>query len=164
MIDYKSIGETCSEVLQVNEAYIEHRYMWMLCRDFIKGDAAVKRKNELYLPIPAGFILKDDTALASTAKTANQSYNFDRKYDFVANSVQDDPNYHPNRPYSIYKHGAKTPAILKHTINGLLGLIVKKPMEFIDEESDIYDLGDIKGQGNNGHMNESSTKDSTDEV
>lgn len=141
MIDYKDIGEHCPEVLIVNEAYIENRYMWTLCRDFIKGDAAVKRKNELYLPIPAGFLLKDETALASMQQSYNQSYNFDKKYDFLGQNLYDDPNYHPNRPYSIYKHGAKTPAILKHTINGLLGLIVKKPMEFIDEESDVYDLG-----------------------
>lgn len=139
MIEYKSIGETCGEVLNVNDQYLENRYMWTLCRDFKKGDAAVKRKNELYLPIPYGFILKDDIALASTDSTSTQSYNFDKKYDFN-NRYLDDPNYHPNRPYSIYKHGAKAPAILKHTINGLLGLIIKKPMEFIDEESDIYDL------------------------
>ena len=42
----------------------------------------------------------------------------------------------------MYKHGAKVPAILKHTVNGLLGLIVKKPLEFINDEDDVYDLTD----------------------
>ena len=141
MIKYKAIGEVCEEILNINENYLEARYMWTLSRDFIKGDAAVKRKNELYLPIPAGFLLKDDTALASMQQSFNQSYNFDRKYDFLTNNIYDDPNYHPNRPYSIYKHGAKAPAILKHTVNGLLGLIVKKPMQFITEDEEVYDLG-----------------------
>ena len=39
----------------------------------------------------------------------------------------------------MYKHGAKAPSILKHTINGLMGLIIKKPMTFITAEDDIYD-------------------------
>jgi len=140
-IEYRGIGEHCPEILHINEAYLENRYMWTLSRDFIKGDAAVKRKNDLYLPIPSGFLIKDDVALASTAQNYNQSYNFDKKYDFLAQSIYDDPNYHPIKPYAIYKHGAKTPAILKHTVNGLLGLIVKKPMQFMDDEEDIYDLG-----------------------
>lgn len=139
-IEYKELEQICPEILYIHSQYIEHRYMWLLSRDFIKGDAAVKRKNELYLPMPAGFALKDDVALANTQQSYNQSYNFDRKYNFGLTNRFDDPNYHPNRPYSIYKHGAKTPAILKHTVNGLLGLITKKPMEFIDEESDVYNL------------------------
>ena len=56
MIKYKAIGEVCEEILNINENYLEARYMWTLSRDFIKGDAAVKRKNELYLPIPAGLL------------------------------------------------------------------------------------------------------------
>lgn len=139
-IEYKAVGESSPEVVNVNESYLEHRYMWTLCRDFIKGDAAVKRKNEVYLPIPSGFLIKDDTALASINNAYNQSYNFDKKYDFVSSSIYDDPNYHPNAPYSIYKHGAKTPAILKHTVNGLLGLIAKKPMEFFNSDQEIDKL------------------------
>jgi len=64
----------------------------------------------------------------------------------MSNLIQDDPNYHQNRPYSMYKHGAKVPSILKHTVNGLLGLIVKKPLEFINDEDDVYDLGTL-GEG-----------------
>ncbi len=144
MIEYKEIGEICDEVLHVHDQYLENRYMWNLCRDFIKGEAAVKRKNETYLPIPTGFILSDKAALASTNNTYNQNFSFDRKYNSISESEYDNPNYHPNKPYSIYKHGAKVPSIMKHTVNGLLGLIVKKPMEFITEESDIYELGSLK--------------------
>jgi len=144
MIEYKAVGEICPEVLKIHSQYLENRYMWILSRDFVKGEAAVKRKNELYLPIPSGFILKNDVALADTNQSYNQSYNFDKRYDFMPLGSYDDPNYHPNRPYSIYKHGAKTPAILKHTVNGLLGLIVKKPMTFLDSEDDVYDLSSKK--------------------
>lgn len=144
MIEYKEVGQVDDSVLNVHEEYIENRYMWMLSRDFIKGEAAVKRKNETYLPMPTGFILKDEAALGEIQQTFNQSYHFDRKYDEIGSLIYDDPNYHPNKPYAMYKHGAKVPAILKHTINGLLGLIVKKPMQFIDSEDDVYDLGSEK--------------------
>jgi len=141
MIEYKEIGDSCSEILYIHDQYKENRYMWMLSRDFIKGEATVKRKNETYLPMPSGFLLKDDVALSQSTVTQNQSYMFDKKYAFME-SQYDDPNFHQNRPYAMYKHGAKVPAILKHTVNGLLGLIVKKPLEFIDDEDDVYDLTD----------------------
>lgn len=155
MIEYKEIGEICPEVLHIHDQYLEHRYMWTLCRDFVKGEAAVKRKNELYLPIPSGFILSEKTALASVDPSYNQGFSFDKKYNSIPDNYLDNPNYHPNRPYSIYKHGAKVPSILKHTINGLLGLIVKKPMEFITEESDIYDLGTLDEKVENNLDNNS---------
>lgn len=142
MIEYKTIGEKSSEILNVHDQYRENRYMWMLSRDFIKGEATVKRKNELYLPMPSGFLLKDDVSLAQTNQSSLQNWNFDRKYNFMDNVINDDPNYHPNKPYAMYKHGAKVPSILKHTVNGLLGLIVKKPLEFINDEEDVYNLTD----------------------
>lgn len=151
MIEYKQTGETCSEILHVHAQYLEFRYVWNLCRDFNKGEIAVKRENELYLPMPAGFVLNPDIALANTQQSFDQSYQFDAKYNFIADQTNDDPNYHPNRQYSLYKSGAKVPSILSHTISGLLGLIIKKPMRFLSEEdtSDNYVLGsktqDIEG-------------------
>ena len=150
-IEYKQIGEHCPEILNVHTQYLEFRYMWNLCKDFAKGEVAVKRRNEMYLPMPAGFVLNPENALANTQQTQNQNYTFDAKYNFLADSHLDDPNYHSNRQYSLYKSGAKVPSILSRTISGLLGLIIKKPMRFLSEDdtSDNYVLGsktkDIKG-------------------
>lgn len=161
MIEYKSIGEACPEVLDIHEQYRENRYIWSLLRDFKKGEASVKRKNETYLPIPTGFILKSDIALAEVGNVSSfQSSFFDRKYNGME-QFNDDPNYHPNKPYSIYKHGAKVPSIVKHTVNGLMGLIIKKPMKFIDEESDIYSTTASKSEK---EVNKDTPNDMSGEV
>jgi len=137
MIEYVEVGQSDSTVTHRNMKYIEARYNWILVRDFVKGDSAVKRKNETYLPMPAGFILKDDVSLGVNHNNTGNDLRFDPIHDLL--DFYDDPNFHHNRPYSLYKHGAKSPAILKHTINGLMGLIIKKPMVFVTDVDDFYD-------------------------
>jgi len=137
-IDYVDVGQFCKQSTYQHPEYIENMYMWMLMKDFTKGELAVKRQNELYLPIPTGFLSEDSIPLSSS----DQAYMSPFQNKNAINQRIYDPNYHTNASYAQYKSGAKVPSMLSYTVSGLSGLIVKKPMKFTSKTDMEKDLGE----------------------
>lgn len=102
-----------------NEKYLEARYSRQQMRDTIAGSNAIKRKGELYLPMPSSWA--DVPPAPGASKTAN---------DYNA------PFLHPNPAYQAYLQRARFPDITANGLRGMMGVASKVPPE-IDLPSSI---------------------------
>jgi hypothetical protein len=115
--------------------YKQNIYNWSLVRDCVQGEAAVKRKNTLYLPIPSGMI----NAQSADSYIGNYStYGLDNK----RNIELYNPNKHTNPAYQAYLHRAHLPGMTDHTLRGLLGIAMRKHPTVSLPSSLQYMIGD----------------------
>ena len=105
--------ETCHPDYEAN------LYSWVMIRDTLHGESAIKRESELYLPIPAAML--NSTMAPSIQKNGNS--HVARKNDVHSLLVNTkNPNYHSNPAYAAYKTRAQFPEIVSGILRGLLGL------------------------------------------
>ena len=106
-----------------NKLYEKNVFSWRSVRDALEGSDTVKRMNELYLPMPQGFVDDDSapTSSVGTTPTLNQNEN-------LSELVQGAPYYHTNPAYRAYLQRARFSEITLFTLKGLLGIATKKEM------------------------------------
>jgi len=113
---------TESKSVKKHKLHKRNSFMWMSVRDAIEGSNAVKLANELYLPIPQGFI-EDNTSASSTGVSSNVAN--DRRSEVLLMA----PYYHRNPAYMSYLHRARFPEITIHTLRGLIGIATRNNPE-----------------------------------
>ena len=101
-----------------NKNYTDLVYSREQIRDCIKGSNSVKRKQEIYLPMPSGMLAMVPTA-STTATGNNRNL-----------SVRDFPWYHENPAYSAYLHRARFPDITGSVLRGITGMMTKQIPEY----------------------------------
>lgn len=107
----------------------QHIYAFYQIRDCIAGSNAVKRQNEIYLPMPSGFSKIDsDPSISTSTSDRATSRNISRR---------DMPWYHKNPVYSAYLMRARFPDITGVMYRGFIGTMTK-------DEPDINLDGNIK--------------------
>jgi len=97
----------------INSEYSRHSFKWTTVRDSLAGEAAIKKANEKYLPMPSA-MLKAEALATSTQGSI----------------TQDNPNYHTNQPYAAYKSRARFPELADATLRGIIGLILRNPSAY----------------------------------
>lgn len=112
-----------SSVNNKNKDWARNRFVWRAVRDAIAGTNAVKRANEVYLPIPSGFLIEDTPASMSQVQTASAE-GVENREDYLR---QNAPYYHRNPAYRGYLQRARFPELAMHTMRGLLGIATKNP-------------------------------------
>lgn len=100
--------------------YNRKRYSWRQVRDSIEGSDAVKRANQVYLPIPSGMQFNANTTVDDNQIERNFSKNtFDYERQFL-------PWDHPNRAYSAYLQRARFPEMTNHSLIGFIGVATRQ--------------------------------------
>lgn len=61
-----------SEINKLHELYKKKVFSWIQVEDCVEGSDAIKRKNELYLPMPSGYDFLGGVP-ADTVRTNQQS-------------------------------------------------------------------------------------------
>jgi len=103
-------------------------FNWLFIRDAMEGEAAIKFKNELYLPMPTSMLLNDN---AQQAIAQSGYYSQFYSEDALKSMMQHfNPNYHPNPAYRAYLTRAMFPEITSHVLRGLIGLVFKEPVKY----------------------------------
>ncbi len=95
-------------------------YQWVMIRDAIAGESAIKMQSELYLPMPAAMQLSNARSPSVGYKSYDMTYQKHDIHSILNNSYN--PNYHPNAPYSAYKMRAQFPEITSAILRGLIGI------------------------------------------
>lgn len=120
-------------------------YSWFLTRTAVEGQAAIKRANSLFLPMPSAMAMLSN-APGATSKI-NDWTNGISGAEYLETRA---PNYHPNAAYSAYKARAQFPDMTAQTLRGLVGLATKQDpivsvppsMQYlVDEYATVTGLG-----------------------
>lgn len=119
--------------------YDRNRFIWRSVRDAIEGSGAVKRMNEIYLPMPAGFIEDTTSPIANAVIVSDQGYA--SRAEIEGFSTDQLPYKHNNPAYMSYLQRARFPEITINTLRGLIGVASRKKLE-IDLPSQIAYLED----------------------
>lgn len=98
-------------------------YQWVMVKDAMMGESAIKRQSELYLPMPAAMKLEQAKAPSSAKITHNTSFDPKDIHNHLTSTLN--PNYHPNEPYMAYKMRAQFPEITSTIHRGLVGMAIK---------------------------------------
>lgn len=98
-----------------HKLYARNKFSWKSVSDAIEGSNAVKRMNELYLPMPQGFA-DDDRSVSPSMSSGNSSSEY----------LSSAPHYHHNKTYMAYLHRARFPEITINTLRGLVGISTRK--------------------------------------
>lgn len=106
------------------DEYLDVLYSQMQVRDSVKGSSSVKRKNELYLPMPSGMYG------AEAANRSQQQYRGKELKEGGILSIQNMPWYHSNPAYSAYLQRARFPDITAPILRGIIGIATKTDAEF----------------------------------
>ena len=101
-----------------NEDYTNLIYSREQVRDCVKGSNFVKRKQEVYLPIPSGMLDLPPAASSSATGTSRSL------------SITDFPWYHENPAYSSYLHRARFPDFTGSVLRGITGLVTREAPEY----------------------------------
>jgi hypothetical protein len=106
-------------------------YVWRLVRDFVAGQASVKRQNSLYLPIPAAM-----TAVKTPTDASTEQREHNRVIGgFSPGSTRSGqqridssvPWYYPtNLAYQSYLRRARVPDMTSFALRALLGVSTRK--------------------------------------
>lgn len=103
--------------------YDRSLYSWVLVRDTIEGEAAVKTKGPMYLPMPAAMQYGDYANKPSSIKTRSGAGWFGTDpYSNRLSATLHDPNYHANPAYAAYLSRSQFPELAGFILRGLLGL------------------------------------------
>lgn len=106
------------------DEYVDIYYAQMQVRDSVRGSSAVKRKNELYLPMPSGMMNAQNSASSS-----NQQHR-DTEASKNMISIQNMPWYHANPAYRSYLQRTRFPDIVSPILRGIIGIATKTDAEF----------------------------------
>lgn len=113
------MSQSNTEISNRHPEYDANVFTWRQVRDCVEGEAQVKRRDEVYLPMPSGMI---DAPPPSNQGNSAGSLNKDGTLDTTLN-----PNYHSNPAYRAYKTRAHFPDITGFTVRGLMGVATRKP-------------------------------------
>jgi len=120
------------KISDTHEEYDNKRFSWRQCRDCLRGSDAIKRANEIYLPMPSGMLLIDNPAEQSgSINQSGQNRSAAVSADYGRQFL---PWWHPNPAYRAYLMRARFPDITANTLRGLLGISTKA-----DPEIDLPD-------------------------
>jgi len=112
--------------------YDRVRFSWRQVRDCVEGSNAIKRGNEVYLPMPSAMAFTSQSPSqgdsASVQHTANRE---DYSRLFL-------PWWHPNPAYRSYLQRARFPDITANTLRGLTGITTKNDPTFELPDSISY--------------------------
>jgi len=130
--------------------YSSNIFRWLSSRDAIEGEAQIKFKNELYLPIPSA--MRDIPGPSATAQS-NAYYSQLYASDLLKTlQSQYNPNYHPNEAYRAYLTRAQFPEIPAYVLRGLIGLALTslpevklpKELEYLEENATLSGLSMVE--------------------
>lgn len=102
--------------------YRQKQYAVQQVRDSVAGSDAIKRRGEMYLPMPSGMSVLPPTPTVSTPQTNTTQYNSQLP-------LTDAPWYHPNPAYRAYTQRAKFPDMTANTLRGLVGVATRRDPE-----------------------------------
>lgn len=100
--------------------YTENCFSWAAVQDAISGSATVKRRNEMYLPMPQGFV-EDESQYVAVDRGPSDK--------FIKEMMTIAPHYHFNKAYMAYLQRARFPEITINTMRGLVGVATRKESE-----------------------------------
>ncbi len=103
--------------------YLKKIFSWIQVEDCMEGSDAVKSKNELYLPMPAGFEVFDTPpdAVRTSQMTRVGMDSLDGEAPF----------HHSNKSYQSYLQRARFPDHVNSVMTGFLGLISSEAPEVV---------------------------------
>lgn len=104
--------------------YLENEFGWRMVNDCVVGASAVKRSNELYLPMPTSMATMKIKPSSVGSGGGNVSQG-----PIWQSLMERSPNYHSNPAYAAYKTRAQFPDITANTLRGLLGLACKSDVD-----------------------------------
>ena len=121
-----------------HQRYYDLQYSTMQVRHCVQGSDAVKKRNELYLPMPSGM---RNLRLGST-ETNDASGYFGYEID-----IKYVPWYHKNPAYRSYLQRARFPDVTALIMFGLIGVATKNEpvMELTPSTAQLEDIATTDG-------------------
>lgn len=110
------------DIDSAHPTYGKHTWNWLTVRDSIEGEAAIKSRNELYLPMPSSMSLARPVTVGGSRTFHDQN---EGVYNNRMLNKTMSPNYHTNAAYSAYLQRAQFPEITSYMLRGLMGLVSK---------------------------------------
>lgn len=116
-----------------HDCYSKHEFTWRMIRDALAGSNAVKRANEIYLPMPQGF--NADSTSPDAAVIVGRTHHVDSYADY---DPQQTPFWHSNPAYRAYLQRARFPGITLNILRGLIGVATRNDAEYNLPDSMAY--------------------------
>lgn len=138
----EEMGKVEGSFAEPHPEYKEAYWNWYAIRTAIKGEASIKRHNEMFLPMPAGML--NNPAAPSVQRSQSSSFGTNNTYI----PYTDNPNYHTNAAYAAYKSRARYPELVGYTVRGLTGIATRNPpsyelpssIEYIEDSATKEDI------------------------
>lgn len=113
-----------SQVSISHPAYDRNLYSWTMVRDSIEGEAAIKSKGTMYLPMPAAMQYAEYSQNPNAIKTRGFGWRWAQNDPIMSKLSRQmlDPNYDTNPAYSAYLMRSQFPEIVSFILRGLMGL------------------------------------------
>jgi len=112
-----------SGISETHKSYDKRRFSWRQTRDCVEGPDAVKRAQEVYLPMPSAMLdIPGENASASTVPSSNSVLAADSVVDYQRQYL---PWWHSNPAYRAYLQRARFPDLVANTLKGLIGIATK---------------------------------------
>ena len=109
------------KVSTLHPLYEANIFTWRQVRDCVEGEAQIKRRDEVYLPMPSAMLDYNAPSPSIGSSSSGSIENKDKNINKALN-----PNYHTNAPYMAYKTRAHFPDITGFTLRGLIGIATRK--------------------------------------
>jgi len=137
----ENVNEGTQDIAVHHRNFDRVRFSWRQVRDCVEGSNAIKRGNEVYLPMPS--------AMAFTSQSPSQGDSTSVQY--TANREDYSPLFlpwwHPNPAYKAYLQRARFPDITANTLRGLVGVTTKTDPTFELPDSISYLEEDATADG-----------------
>lgn len=124
-----------ADAVKRKNEYHDFVYNWVQIRDCVKGSNFVKRKQEMYLPMPSG--MQNINVAPSTSQPNSLRSNSELHL-----SMSQMPWYHSNPAYRAYLQRARFPDIAGTVLRGMVGMVTKVEPE-IKLNGSISNLEDM---------------------
>jgi hypothetical protein len=98
-------------------------FAWRQVRDCIEGEAQIKRRDTVYLPMPSGMLNATKGPSIQTSASSSTSA-LDQRNRTIDQDLN--PNYHTNPAFMAYKTRAQFPDITAFSLRGLIGVALRK--------------------------------------
>ncbi len=111
-------------VESTHPTYDRTLWNWVMVRDAVEGEGAVKNKKEAYLPMPAAMLLSKYEDNPASIQRRYASSIFSQK-DPISSRLETNalnPSFHHNAAYAAYLSRAQFPELPSFILRGLLGL------------------------------------------
>jgi hypothetical protein len=128
--------------MDTNHLYDRNRFVWQQVRDCVEGANAIKRAQEIYLPMPSGMLFNNEPAAQGNQRSGStyvkESENYSSMYL---------PWWHSNPAYRAYLQRARFPDITANTLRGLVGIATRQEpsVELPDSISHLEDKATPSG-------------------